>query len=185
MTPGWGRGGRLKGARRDLQATGAAPRRSRPRAQRTSIDRGESANLCARSANPVESLGHGPCATLRSPPTMLRMNVPHPSSSRAQPPVRIMLIDRLMAAGMSAEQAQLFEDMPSRLVTVEPRRPFREPGAARDEVMFVRSGILSKYKSDGVGPPPDRRAALSRRRHPAQRHRRRTSASRRSCAAKS
>ena len=62
-----------------------------------------------------------------------------------------MLIDRLMAAGMSAEQAQLFEDMPSRLVTIEPRRPFREPGAARDEVIFVRSGILSKYKSDGVG----------------------------------
>ena len=45
----------------------------------------------------------------------------------------------------------MFEDMPSRLVTVEPRRPFREPGAARDEVIFVRSGILSKYKSDGAG----------------------------------
>ena len=56
-----------------------------------------------------------------------------------------------MSAGMTAAQAHLFETMPHRLVTVEPRRPFREPGAARDEVMFVRSGLLSKYKSDGGG----------------------------------
>ena len=52
---------------------------------------------------------------------------------------------------MPVEQAKLFEDMPSRPVTVEPRRPFREPGAARDEVIFVKSGLLSKYKSDGAG----------------------------------
>ncbi len=52
---------------------------------------------------------------------------------------------------MSPAQAQLFEQMPSRRVSVEPRRPFREPGVARDEVMFVRSGILSKYKTDGAG----------------------------------
>ena len=52
---------------------------------------------------------------------------------------------------MSAAQAQLFDDMPQRRVWVEPRRPFREPGAARDEVMFVRTGLLSKYKSDGAG----------------------------------
>ena len=58
---------------------------------------------------------------------------------------------RLLAAGMSAAQVQMFEDMPQRRVTVEPRRPFREPGAARDEVMFVRTGLLSKYKSDGAG----------------------------------
>lgn len=69
----------------------------------------------------------------------------------ASPPPAGMLRERLMSAGMSADQAQLFVDMPSRIVTVEPRRPFREPGAARDEVLFVRSGILSKYKSDGVG----------------------------------
>ena len=59
--------------------------------------------------------------------------------------------DRLIGLGFSPEQAKIFESMPSRLVTVEPRRPFREPGAAPDEVMFVRSGILSKYKSDGGG----------------------------------
>jgi CRP-like cAMP-binding protein len=41
--------------------------------------------------------------------------------------------------------------MPHRTVQVEPRRPFREPGASRNEVMFVRSGILSKFKGDSSG----------------------------------
>ncbi len=63
----------------------------------------------------------------------------------------ISLGERLVASGMTPAQAKLFDDMPSRRVTVEPRRPFREPGVLRDEVMFVRSGILSKYKSDGAG----------------------------------
>jgi CRP-like cAMP-binding protein len=63
----------------------------------------------------------------------------------------ISLGERLVAIGMSEAQARLFEEMPSKLVTVEPRRPFREAGAPRDEVIFVRSGILSKYKTDGSG----------------------------------
>ena len=63
----------------------------------------------------------------------------------------VSLRDRLVAAGLEPRFAQLLLDMPSRTVTVEPRRPFREPGVARDEVMFVRSGILSKYKTDGSG----------------------------------
>jgi CRP-like cAMP-binding protein len=82
-------------------------------------------------------------------------NVAMNSSSPSPPPARgaepVSLGDRLVASGMSPEHAKLFEDMPSRRVTVEPRRPFREPGVARDEVMFVRSGILSKYKTDGAG----------------------------------
>jgi CRP-like cAMP-binding protein len=41
--------------------------------------------------------------------------------------------------------------MPHRVVQVEPRRPFREPGFPRNEVMFVRSGILSKFKTDASG----------------------------------
>ena len=61
------------------------------------------------------------------------------------------LVDRLIVAGLTPAQAALFEDMPSRRVIVEPRKPFREPGSPRDEVMFVRSGLLSKYKSDGSG----------------------------------
>jgi len=63
----------------------------------------------------------------------------------------IALGERLVAVGMSPAQAKLFEDMPSRLVTVEARRPFREPGVPRDEVIFIRSGLLSKYKTDGTG----------------------------------
>ena len=58
---------------------------------------------------------------------------------------------RLAAAGLDAKYIRMLEEMPSRTVTVEPRRPFREPGVDRDEVMFVRSGILSKYKADGSG----------------------------------
>ena len=61
------------------------------------------------------------------------------------------LSETLISAGLKPALAEQFEQMPQRQVTVEPRRPFREPGAARDEVMFVRSGLLSKYKSDGSG----------------------------------
>ena len=59
--------------------------------------------------------------------------------------------DTLVAAGLQPTLAQLLEDMPHRSVTVEPRRPFRDPGAPRDEVMFIKSGLLSKFKSDGGG----------------------------------
>ncbi|GLR48614.1 hypothetical protein GCM10007925_23320 [Sphingomonas astaxanthinifaciens DSM 22298] len=52
---------------------------------------------------------------------------------------------------MKAELAELFEAMPHRMVEADPRRPFREPGAERNEVYFVNSGILSKYKTDGAG----------------------------------
>jgi CRP-like cAMP-binding protein len=45
----------------------------------------------------------------------------------------------------------LLAKMPHRVVQVEPRRPFREPGVRRNEVMFVRSGILSKFKTDSSG----------------------------------
>jgi len=61
------------------------------------------------------------------------------------------LRETLVAAGLSLHLADLLEEMPHKLVQVEPRRVFREPGAPRDEVMFVRSGILSKYKSDSSG----------------------------------
>jgi CRP-like cAMP-binding protein len=45
----------------------------------------------------------------------------------------------------------LLEDLPHKKVSIDPRRPFREQGVARDEVIFVRSGILCKYKTDGSG----------------------------------
>ena len=59
--------------------------------------------------------------------------------------------ETLVRAGLAAPLADKLEAMPHRLVVVEPRRPFREPGHMRNEVMFVRSGMLSKFKTDGAG----------------------------------
>ncbi|MGH6729375.1 MAG: Crp/Fnr family transcriptional regulator [Sphingomicrobium sp.] len=58
------------------------------------------------------------------------------------------LRDKLVAAGLEPHLAVMLDEMPSRFVTVEPRKPFREEGAERNEVMFVRSGLLCKYKTD-------------------------------------
>ena len=41
--------------------------------------------------------------------------------------------------------------MPHKVVQVEPRRPFREQGVPRDEVMFVRSGILVQVQDRPSG----------------------------------
>src|SRR5436305_8923635 len=57
----------------------------------------------------------------------------------------------LVSACLEPRLAELLDRMPHRMVMVEPRRPFREQGAPRDEVMFVRSGMLSKFKSDASG----------------------------------
>src|SRR5574338_1331174 len=67
------------------------------------------------------------------------------------PASRVSLRDTLVAAGLQPPLADLLDSMPHRLVAAEPRRPFREPGVQRDEVMFVRSGILSKFKTDNAG----------------------------------
>ncbi|MFL6742877.1 MAG: Crp/Fnr family transcriptional regulator [Sphingomicrobium sp.] len=63
----------------------------------------------------------------------------------------VSLRDTLVAAGLNRHLADLLADIPHKIVQVEPRRLFREQGAARDEVMFVRSGILAKYKADSSG----------------------------------
>lgn len=70
---------------------------------------------------------------------------------RAAAAPRVSLKETLIAAGLSPDLAQILEDMPHRVIHVDPKRPFREPGALRDEVMFVRSGILAKFKTDGSG----------------------------------
>jgi CRP-like cAMP-binding protein len=64
---------------------------------------------------------------------------------------RVTLRDTLVSAGLEPHLADQLDAMPHRLIEVEPRRPFREPGSPRDEVMFVRSGILAKFKTDGSG----------------------------------
>jgi len=63
----------------------------------------------------------------------------------------VALRETLVSAGLEPRLADLLDAMPHRVVQVEPRRPFREPGAPRNEVMFVRSGILAKFKPDTSG----------------------------------
>ena len=59
--------------------------------------------------------------------------------------------ETLISAGLESRLAGLLAEMPHKIVQVDPRRPFREAGSPRDEVMFVRSGILSKFKADNSG----------------------------------
>jgi len=63
----------------------------------------------------------------------------------------VSLRETLISAGLEPRLADELDKMPHRVVYVEPRRPFREPSAPRDEVIFVRSGILSKFKADASG----------------------------------
>ena len=63
----------------------------------------------------------------------------------------VSLRETLVAAGVDPHVVSLIEAIPHKKVEVDPRRPFREPGAPRDEVMFVRSGMLCKYKSESGG----------------------------------
>ena len=71
--------------------------------------------------------------------------------SRAAAAPHVSLKETLMAAGLNPKLAELIEKMPHRRLHADPRRPFREPGAPRNEVMFVTSGILAKFKPDGSG----------------------------------
>jgi CRP-like cAMP-binding protein len=61
------------------------------------------------------------------------------------------LRETLVSAGLEPRLADLLDALPHRVVQVEPRRPFRDPGGPRNEVMFVRSGILAKFKPDASG----------------------------------
>jgi len=74
------------------------------------------------------------------------------ASRRAKSPGQsVSLGETLISAGLEPRLAHLLETMAHRVIQVEPRRPFRDPGAQRNEVMFVRSGILAKFKPDASG----------------------------------
>ena len=64
---------------------------------------------------------------------------------------RVSLGETLVAAGLEPRLAAKLEAMPRKAFQVDPRRPFREPGAQRDEVMFVTSGLIAKFKADSSG----------------------------------
>jgi CRP-like cAMP-binding protein len=61
------------------------------------------------------------------------------------------LKETLLTAGLSPDLAAALDEMPHRNVHLDPRRPFREPGMPRNEVMFVTSGLVAKYKTDSSG----------------------------------
>ena len=63
----------------------------------------------------------------------------------------VSLRDTLIAAGLDTELVDQLDRMPHKVVHIDPRRPFREPGVPRDEVLFVRSGLVSKFKVDSAG----------------------------------
>lgn len=73
------------------------------------------------------------------------------SRGRPSPSPDVSLRETLVSAGLKPRLADLLAQMPARTMQVDPRRPFREPGARRDEVIFVRSGILAKFKTDNSG----------------------------------
>jgi len=63
----------------------------------------------------------------------------------------VPLKDTLIKAGLDSVLAAALDEMPHRSVHLDPRRPFREPGMPRNEVMFVTSGLVAKYKTDSSG----------------------------------
>ena len=71
--------------------------------------------------------------------------------SRASAGGEVGLGEALIKAGLEPQLVAVLEKLPSKSVEVDPRRPFREAGVERNEVFFVESGILAKYKSDGSG----------------------------------
>jgi CRP-like cAMP-binding protein len=74
------------------------------------------------------------------------------ATRRSKSPTQsVSLRETLVSAGLEPRLADLLDRMPNRIVQVDPRRPFRDPGAPRDEVMFVRSGIIAKFKTDASG----------------------------------
>jgi CRP-like cAMP-binding protein len=61
------------------------------------------------------------------------------------------LQNRLREGGVNSQTIERLVQVFSRTVTVDPRRPFRDPGEPRYEIIFVRSGVLSMFKVDGGG----------------------------------
>lgn len=76
-----------------------------------------------------------------------------PANGRSSKPsaASASLHDALIAARLEPHLIPLLDEIPFKTVQVDPRRPFREPGMPRDEVIFVKSGILCKYKNDSSG----------------------------------
>lgn len=62
----------------------------------------------------------------------------------------VELFDTLIASGMSERSATLVTQLPQRLLTLTPKRPFRQPGEVADQAFFVRSGVIAKFKQSSL-----------------------------------
>ena len=72
-------------------------------------------------------------------------------TARRGPATGVPLRDTLIKAGLAPALATALDEMPHRVVHIDPRRPFREPGMPRNETMFVTSGLIAKFKNDSSG----------------------------------
>jgi CRP-like cAMP-binding protein len=73
-------------------------------------------------------------------------------SRRAKPQAEgVSLRGALVTAGLDPQLADILADIPHEVVQVEARKMYREAGEPRDQVIFVRSGILAKYITDSNG----------------------------------
>jgi CRP-like cAMP-binding protein len=63
----------------------------------------------------------------------------------------VELLDALVDAGLSVERARAVAQVPQRQIRIDPRRPYREPNSPADEAVFVRSGVLAKYRTEAAG----------------------------------
>ncbi|WP_343347727.1 Crp/Fnr family transcriptional regulator [Sphingomicrobium sp. XHP0239] len=61
------------------------------------------------------------------------------------------LVQTLVGTGLAEPAARALAAIPSRIEQAHPKRPFREIGFTRNELMFVCTGILAKYRTDGNG----------------------------------
>lgn len=59
--------------------------------------------------------------------------------------------DVLTRGGLDPDLSNKLVEMPQKIIDIDPRRPFRDAGVERDEVIFVARGLLSKFRTDASG----------------------------------
>jgi CRP-like cAMP-binding protein len=72
-----------------------------------------------------------------------------PNGSRALRGAPVDLFDALLQNGLSRETAEAVARVDHRIISLDPKRPYREPGSPLEQAFFVRSGIVAKYTLKG------------------------------------
>jgi CRP-like cAMP-binding protein len=74
-----------------------------------------------------------------------------PRRAASAPATDASLIETLVGDGLDRHLAEKLDGIPRRAVTADPRRTFREIGAPSDELIFIVSGLIAKFKQDSAG----------------------------------